>query len=212
MILSKARLAITLSQLKTFSAPEVDAEQYPMDSEIGAEVLWNAYMNGDIEGKRIADLGAGTGILGIGALLLGAREVIFVEADTGAIAVLRENLSSIQMSGTTEIVHADIGAFSGSADVTIQNPPFGTRKAHADREFLEKAFSVAPIVYSFHKATSAGFLEKFAADHQYAIAGNWQFDFPLKMSQLFHRKNIHRVKVGCWKFVKMPAEAITQSF
>ena len=205
MILSKARLAITLSQLKTFATPDVGTEQYPMDSEIGAAVLWNAYMNGDIEGKRIADLGAGTGILGIGALLLGARAVTFVEADAEAIAVLRKNLDGIPTTGTVEIAHADIGAFSGSADVAIQNPPFGTRKIHADREFLEKAFRVAPVVYSFHKATSAEFLEKFAADHQYAIAGNWLFDFPIKMSQLFHRKNIHRVKVGCWKFVQQVA-------
>lgn len=201
MMLSKARLAMTLSQLKVFVQPSAAEEQYAMDSEIGAEVLWQAYMNGDIEGRRIADLGCGTGILGIGALLLGAASVLFVEADNAVIPTLEGNLGSIPDAGAI-VVNADISAVTETVDTVVQNPPFGTRSAHADRAFLAKAFAIAPVVYSFHKVTSENFLQKFAADHDFAIAGKWLFDFPIKMSQLFHHKRIHRIKVGCWKFVK----------
>lgn len=208
MILSKARLAITLSQLRPFENPDATAEQYDMDSEIGAEMLWNAHMMGDVEGKRIIDLGAGTGMLGIGALLLGAAQVTFVEQDPGAVGILKKNLSAFAEGQNGVVAQQDLESFDQHADVVVQNPPFGTREKHADRKFLKKAFSIAPIVYSFHKSTSAEFLEAYSADHGFRIAGNWQFEFPIKMSQLFHRKNIHRIKVGCWKFVKMPQAQI----
>lgn len=201
MILSKARLAIALSQLKVFDQPNAAEEQYAMDSEIGAEVLWNASMNDDIEGKQVADLGCGPGMLGIGALLLGAAKVFFVEADAAVIPVLEDNLKQVDRTAAV-VHHAEVQQFQTPVDTVIQNPPFGTRQVHADRAFLERAFSIAPVVYSFHKATSEDFLQKFSADQGFTIAGKWHFDFPIKMSQLFHRRAIHRVKVGCWKFVR----------
>ena len=73
--MTKTQLAVELSRLKTFQKPKMYLEQYPTDSEIAADMLWSADMQGDIEGKVIADLGAGTGILGIGALILGAKGI-----------------------------------------------------------------------------------------------------------------------------------------
>jgi len=73
---TKSSLAIELSNLNVFSKAKVKLEQYPTDSEIAADVLWNAYMKDELKGKTIADLGCGTGILGIGALLLGAKNNI----------------------------------------------------------------------------------------------------------------------------------------
>src|SRR3989344_1050805 len=92
MVGSKSSLAIVLSSLKVFEGPKVKAEQYPIDSEIAAEVLWQAYLLGDISKVSVADLGAGTGILGIGALLLGAEKVYFVENDSLALETAKENL------------------------------------------------------------------------------------------------------------------------
>src|SRR3989344_9496721 len=93
---SKSRLAIELSKLKVFEQPDLATEQYPMDSEHGAEVLWDAYFKGDIENKTVADLGCGTGILGIGALLLGARLTYFVDSDEEAIKIAKENLKKFE--------------------------------------------------------------------------------------------------------------------
>ena len=70
---SKAGLARVLSGLKGFDEAKVRLEQYPTDGETAADILWNMYILGDIDGKVIVDLGAGTGILGIGAGLLGAK-------------------------------------------------------------------------------------------------------------------------------------------
>lgn len=198
---SKARLAVELSKLKVFDQPELSAEQYPMDSEIGAEVLWDAMFKGDIDGKVIADLGCGTGILGIGSLLLGAKLVYFVDSDEKALAIAQENIRRFGNldKNSAVFLHMDVEKFSEKAGTVLQNPPFGTKQKHADKQFLIKAFSISDVVYSFHKATSKDFMQKISADNGFRIANYYEFDFPIKASQLFHRRKIHRIKVGCWK-------------
>ena len=89
-MITKSALAIQLSKLNVFTKAKVRLEQYPTDSEIAATMLWDAYMQGHIEDKILADLGSGTGILGIGAILLGAKHVYFVDADREVLDILRE--------------------------------------------------------------------------------------------------------------------------
>ena len=84
-MMSKSELAIRLSKLKGFGSPSVALEQYPTDSEMAAELLWSACMRGDVSGKAVADLGCGTGVLGIGCLLMGAEKVFFVDSDGEAL-------------------------------------------------------------------------------------------------------------------------------
>jgi len=224
-IASKSGLAIALSHLEGFNEPKVREEQYLMDSEIGADVLWNAYLLGNIEGKVIADLGCGTGILGIGALLLGAKGVFFIDSDEKALERAKNNLSKMQKHfwdarkspisdiskvksegyniGKAELVCQDIENFDVKVEVVIQNPPFGTKVRHNDIFFLERALKIAPIVYSFHKSESKEFLERFSAKNKAKITHIWRFKFPLKAVFSFHRRQIHRINVSCFRFEKI---------
>lgn len=215
--LSKSRLAIMLSKLKVFDDPKVKAEQYPMDSEIGAEVLWNAYINGDILEKVSVDLGCGTGILGIGALILGAKKVYFVDNDQNAINLAKDNLKSIKseanLEGEAVFLCQDINegikeSYKESdknnekayiADVVLMNPPFGTKVRHHDRDFLDAAFKAAPLVYSFHKSETKAFVEAFAKDNGFKVSHRYDFSFPLKASYSFHRRRILMIKVSCFR-------------
>ena len=204
---SKSRLAIILSMLSGFQGPKVRQEQYITDSEIGAFVLWNAYLSGDIEGGVIADLGSGTGILGIGALLLGAKHVFFVESDKDAIETAKDNVSKVKSEGyslgNAEFACQDIEKWEVKVDVVIQNPPFGTKVRHSDIVFLEKALKIAPIVYSFHKSETKAFLQKFSAKNKCKITNIWDFRFPLKATFAFHRRQIHRIDASCFRFEKI---------
>ena len=141
---TKSSLGIQLSRLNSFSKPVLRLEQYPTDPEIAASLLWDATMQGDIEGKSIADLGCGTGILGIGALILGAGDVSFFDVDEEALDVAKENLKIVGLQGSLNKL--DISDVSGSFDTVIMNPPFGAQARHADRRFLEKAIELAPII------------------------------------------------------------------
>ena len=192
-----------LSKLGVFDKPKIKAEQYAMDSEIEAEVLWNAFINGDILEKVSVDLGCGTGILGIGALILGAKKVYFVDNDKEALEIAENNLkqakSEADISGEAVFLCQDIAEFNEQADVVLMNPPFGTKVRHHDRAFLAKAFRVADIVYSFHKSETKRFVEAFAKDNGYIVSHCYDFKFPLKSSYDFHRRRIMRIAVSCFR-------------
>lgn len=205
-IASKSKLAIKLSQLKGFEQQKVKAEQYPTDSEIAAEVLWNAHLLGDLEGKVGVDLGCGTGILGIGALYLGNSKVYFVENDSEALEIAKTNVSRVKSEsselGEAVFLHQDVADFDEKVDLVLQNPPFGTKVRHSDREFLKKAVKLADIIYTFHKSETKAFLEAFARDSGFKVSHCWDFRFPLKQAMSFHRRRIHRINVSCFRIVK----------
>jgi len=209
MIKSKSNLAILLSKLRIFEAPKLKVEQYTTDSEIAAAVLWQAYYLRDIENKTIADLGSGTGILGLGALLLGAKKVFFVESDKSSIQTLELNLRFLEEKICTKLVkkaiflNKDIKDFNKKVDTIVQNPPFGTKQKHADKIFLKKAFSLANVIYSFHKFETEGFVNSISKENGFEVTHLWKFDFPIKSTYSFHRKRIQRIKVGCWRMKKI---------
>ena len=196
--LTKSNIAIFLSKLKSFENPNFIEEQYTIDSEIASDILWNAFLIGDIKDKVVADFGSGTGFIGISCLLLGAKKVYFVEKDKNVIKILEENLKGIE--GNYEIINKDVVDFNIDVDVVIQNPPFGVKKKHYDRVFLGKAFDVANVVYSLHKIESDNFLKGFSKDNGFRITHRWVYDFPLKKTMKFHRKRIYYFKVGCYRF------------
>lgn len=205
--MSKSGLAIELSKIRVFENPQLKREQYATDSEVAASVLWNAYILGDIEGKVIADLGCGTGILGIGALLLGAKKTIFVDIDKSALDTAKMSVSKVKSEtsglGDSIFILGDLKELVlPEVEVVIQNPPFGTKVKHNDALFVEKALEMAAIVYSFHKSESLAFFEAFAAKKNAKITHNWQFKFPLKATFGFHRRQIHRIDVSCFRFEK----------
>jgi len=199
-MLSKSQLAIQLSKLKTFEKPLVREEQYVTDSEVAASWLFNAYLLNDVKDKVIADLGAGTGVLGIGALLLGAKKVYFVEKDKDAVAVLKENLQNVK--GSYEILETDVKDFTHNADVVIMNPPFGTKQKHADKLFLERAFACADVIYSMHKSSTEVFVNAVALDNDFAVTHKWKYELPIKATYKFHKKRIERIDVSVFRLNK----------
>lgn len=205
-MVTKSGLAIQLSKLKGFINPKLMSEQYLTDSEAAANILWLAYMQGDIEGKTIADFGCGPGIFGIGCCLLGAEKVYFIDNDPDALAVLEKNLSVAGIKNAV-VVLKDIRDFSEIADVVIQNPPFGTKKEHEDRAFLQKAFSTADVVYTLHKSSTAGFVLALADDRGFKATTRLKIVLPLKASQPFHRKMTEKIQCECFRFFKTRALA-----
>lgn len=195
-----------LSRLKTFGSPKVEYEQYQTPSELAALALWQAYMDGNIENKTVTDLGCGTGIFGIGALILGAKKAIFVDADEDALKTARENKeyieSAIKRKVAALFVNKEINDFRGKSDIVIENPPFGVKKPHIDKMFLNVAMRTAPIIYSFHKIESKEFIEKFAMDNGYKVTSIEKAKFPLKAIFKFHRKKNYFVETGLWKIEK----------
>ncbi|MBR9692448.1 methyltransferase [Candidatus Woesearchaeota archaeon] len=190
---SKRGLAVALSQLKGFENADRALEQYATDSDLAAELLWHAYMAGRLNGTVI-DLGAGTGILAVGAALMGA-DVIAVEKDENAITILKENLMLFEGTENVNVIHGDVKEYANKGDLVIMNPPFGTKEKHADRVFLERAKTLAPIIYTIHKSTTKGFVHSFCKDNRLRITWEEDRTFPLKRSMEHHKKDREHIEV-----------------
>ena len=84
----------------------------------------------DIEGRRVLDLFAGSGQLGIEALSRGARHCTFVEMRRDALALLKENLKVTNLQDNARVVPGDAIAFLSSCrekfDVILLDPPYHT--------------------------------------------------------------------------------------
>jgi len=198
--MNQKQLAMQLSKLVSVKDKKVNLEQYQTDSEIAAEILWAAFMQGDIEDKSIADFGCGNGILGIGALLLGAKKAMLVDIDNKCINPANDNLKSLKLKAT--LLNCDISKVQGRFDTVLQNPPFGTKTEHADKVFLLKAMESADVVYSFHKSPTEKFVNAVAEDNGFHIVNKWLFKFPIKQSFDFHKKKVFYADVGCYRLVK----------
>ncbi len=196
MLSSKKELARILSCLKNFEDADVKLEQYKTDSEIAAEALWFLHMNNEIKGKTIADLGCGNGILGIGCLLLNAKRVFFVDADDKALNIAKENYKRLKLK-KGKFFPCRVSDFDKKVDIVIENPPFGVKKKYADREFLDAGMKISDLIYSFHKSESENFLKKYCEDFE--VKRLFEFDFILRKTFKFHKKNKYYVKVGLFR-------------
>ncbi len=85
----------------------------------------------DIEGRRILDLFAGSGQMGIEALSRGASEAVFVDSSHDSIAVVRENLRTCGLNGAAVVVQGDAHAYLAPRagrmefDYAFLDPPYG---------------------------------------------------------------------------------------
>lgn len=205
-IRSQRDLEIILSKLKGFETPSLELEQYATPSRIAAEWCWAMAMKREVVGKTILDAASGPGILGLGLLLLGARKVFFVDSDPKIMAICMQNYKTLNDEyelGEAEFITRDITLFDHKVDVVVQNPPFGTQHEHIDKVFLEKAFSVAPLVYSMHKSSTKPFVQAMAKDHEFKITETWEYAFPIKAMFKHHTKPVVRVEVGLWRMEKI---------
>jgi 16S rRNA (guanine(966)-N(2))-methyltransferase RsmD len=81
----------------------------------------------DVEGRRVLDLFAGTGQLGIEALSRGAARAVFVDESRDALALVRENLQTAGFSDSAEVVRGGaIPYLNGRErfDVIFLDPPY----------------------------------------------------------------------------------------
>ena len=83
----------------------------------------------DIEGRRVLDLFAGTGQLGIEALSRGAAECVFVDQRRDAVALVKENLQICELADRAHVRQGDSMAYLRSGakfDIIFLDPPYAS--------------------------------------------------------------------------------------
>lgn len=205
-VLDKAALELVLEKLKDFEKPVEDLEQYRTPGDLASQILWDAYIRGDIPGKIIVDLGCGTGVLTYGSLLIGADNAVCLDIDWEALKVAGENLKEFR--GMFDLVAGDAGRPPlrprNEDCVVVMNSPFGVKKRGADIMFLKAALKLCSRVYSIHKYTPRGLqvIARTAEEKGYsAMVISAEF-MKLKPRYSHHRKRVHRFKVALIRFTR----------
>ncbi len=95
-------------------------------------VLEHAAWSPGLQGRRVIDLFAGSGALGLEALSRGAAFCLFVETDETARGAIRDNVEAMGLFGVTRVHRrdaTDLGQRPASAgpafDLAFLDPPYG---------------------------------------------------------------------------------------
>ena len=75
----------------------------------------------NLRDKSLLDLGTGTGILAIGACLMGVGDVTAVDTDASSVEAAENNFALNSLTGKVRIIHGDIRAAGAGYDVVLAN-------------------------------------------------------------------------------------------
>ena len=90
-------------------------EKYAADSGLAADV-------GDTGALRVIDVGCGSGILSVAAVLLGCRYVLGTEIDPEAVEIARENVELNGVSANVKVLEANLlNGVNYKADIIVAN-------------------------------------------------------------------------------------------
>lgn len=202
-------LRSAMQDIAPFAEPKIELEQFPTGAELASRFLFTVdNMHNEFSSRTVVDLGCGTGMLAIGAALLGSSHVLAIDCDGDALATAAENCDSFE-DLPVDLLQCDISSvrqLAGghlSADTVIMNPPFGTRKKGADMEFLRAAFAVSRgAVYSLHKSSTREHVKRVATGELQAseaeVVAQLRYDLPA--SYAYHRLKSKDIQVDLWRF------------
>ena len=83
----------------------------------------------DIEGRRVLDLFAGTGQLGIEALSRGAKSAVFVDSNSEAVKLIKENIGICGFSDLVSVYARDALEYlhnDEKFDIIFLDPPYNS--------------------------------------------------------------------------------------
>lgn len=120
----------------------------PMADKI-KEALFSMLMSLGVEPRRVLDLYAGSGAVGIEALSRSAEWADFVEGRADAVAVIRHNLQHTKFADIAAVHQVTVESYLGRRpaepyDFVIMDPPYADPQIVATLERLGQSALVAP--------------------------------------------------------------------
>jgi predicted RNA methylase len=100
-----------------------------------------------------------------------------------------------------EWIQSPIEKVNGSYDAVLMNPPYGTRTAHADLGFLDKAFQLAPVIYTIHKTATRRYLTNYVQRRGKTLDETRSMVLDIPNLFEFHRKKTKSVEVDLYRIV-----------
>lgn len=104
----------------------------------------------DIEGRRVLDLFAGSGQLGLEAVSRGAEHAVLVDQSREAVAIIDRNARKTRLEAACTVICADFAAYlrarrgRDAFDIIFLDPPYAMRAVPAAVEEICKARALKP--------------------------------------------------------------------
>ena len=195
----------SLESLETFSSPKDYLEQYQTPPSIAGEMIHYISNNYSLNNYSIADLGCGTGILGISAALCGCKNVFLFDIDEEALDIAKNNIEKLELEDNIQIIQMDVNQLrqcnklNKYFDLVITNPPFGIRSENgADIEFLKTASYICNnTIFSLHKFSTINFLKKFYNKNGINDIQSFKIEYNLPKTYKFQKKKEKNIDVVC---------------
>ena len=126
----------------------------------------------DLAGRRVIDVGTGSGVLAIAARALGAAEVVAVDNDPDALRNARENAA--RNGGAVAIVEADLDQwFAAPADVVVANLTGAVLRRLAGKLRSLVAPGGTLIVSGFSPDEADGVIAALTSTAEVRVDGEW---------------------------------------
>lgn len=198
MVKSKRELEILIQRIGGYTKPKLKLEQYVTDAGLVAEVVWVAYMRGDVEDKAVADVACGTGRFAAAASIMGARHVLCIDLDPEALADAKRYLRELGADHAVDYVAMDASmpGISREIDTVFQNPPFGIWSGKgSDVKILLSSIRISKVTYSIHKAGTEQYIGSLVKSlgYEYEVQGGFTITIP--HTYRHHRKPRRIVEV-----------------
>lgn len=211
--ISKKWLEIIVSKVPGFKTPKEELEQYVTPADIVADVVWTAFMAGEVRDHVVYDLGCGTGRIALALSMVEPKYVVCSDVDEDTLLIASEVLTE-NSPVPYDLVLADLREappFRGSDCVVVMNPPFGVKSRGADIDFLKTALTTCNTVYSIHKL-SEGLREVLnkvtgSLNSRYEVLKT--IKFPLRASISKHRKKVVLIDSVIIKVTRNIKDSIT---
>jgi release factor glutamine methyltransferase len=141
LILARRRTRITQAAgFRLIVRPTVFHPRYFLSSERFAEFIDRL----DLSGKRVADVGSGSGVLSLAAARAGAEQVIAVDINPNAAMTTAENARANGLDGRVGVLCSDLLSALASRplfDVILSSPP---KHAGEPRDLADRGWHAGP--------------------------------------------------------------------
>ncbi|MFX1285422.1 MAG: METTL5 family protein [Promethearchaeota archaeon] len=191
-----------VNTINSFHKGKIQLEQYTLPAQLIAFILVS--LEKDLKNQRIVEFGSGTGRISLPLVKFFSTHLLCVDVDSKTIYDLKRLFKEQKLEVElliSAIEFLETYSWKNSYELSIMNPPFGTKRRGIDVVFLEKALVFSKKVISIHKSNqeSRKLINRISRSYNKSCEILATLEFPIPPLFRFHKKKSHYVRVDVYR-------------